>query len=79
VELSDFGVQVGAFRRKEGAESFRRRYQALVERPERVIIRKFEVDGAPLYRVWVMGFGSAEEARDFIAEHGIPGAFLVRR
>jgi rare lipoprotein A len=79
VQLSDFGVQVGAFRRQEGAESFRRKYQALVDRPERVIVRKFIVDGAPLYRVWVMGFRSADEARDFIAEHGIPGAFLVRR
>jgi rare lipoprotein A len=79
VELSDFGVQVGAFRRYEGALSYQRKYQAMVDRPERVIIRKFMVDGAPLYRVWVMGFRSADEARDFIAEHGLAGAFLVRR
>ena len=78
VELSDFGIQVGAFRRYEGARSYQRRYGALVEPPKRVVIRKFMVDGAPLYRVWVMGFGSADEAKDFIRDHDIPGAFLVR-
>jgi rare lipoprotein A len=78
VELSDFGVQVGAFRRYEGALSYQHRYRALTEAPKRVIIRKFTVDGAPLYRVWVMGFGSADEARDFIRDQAIPGAFLVR-
>ena len=79
VKLSDFGVQVGAFRRYEGAEAYRRKYQALAGDRYRVIVRKFQVDGAPLYRVWVMGFGSAEEARDFIRDHGIAGGFLVRR
>ena len=78
VKLSDFGVQVGAFRHYEGAEAYRRRYQALAGNRYRVIIRKFQVGGAPLYRVWVMGFDSAEEARDFIRDHGIAGGFLVR-
>ena len=78
VQLSDFGVQVGAFRRYEGAQITRRRYETLAGEGKRVVIRKFVVDGAPLYRVWVMGFGSAEEARDFIRDHGIAGGFLVR-
>ncbi|ADV46198.1 septal ring lytic transglycosylase RlpA family protein [Nitratifractor salsuginis] len=78
IELSNFGVQVGAFRRLEGARIYQRRYAATVERPERVVIKKFIVDGAPLYRVWVMGFGSEEEARDYIRDHGISGGFLVR-
>jgi len=30
-----------------------------------------------LYRVWVMGFGSADEAKDFMHEHNISG-FLIR-
>jgi len=78
VRLSDFGIQVGAFRRYEGARAYQERYQAMVQPPRSVQIRKFMVDGAPLYRVWVMGFGSADEARDFIREHAVPGAFLVR-
>ncbi len=78
VLLSNFGVQVGAFRRYEGAKIYQRRYAATVDRPERVQIRKFIVDGAPLYRVWVMGFGSEEEARDYIRDQGIAGGFLIR-
>ena len=78
VRLSNFGVQVGAFRRQEGAIKTRRRYAALTGGAQRVIVRKFDVDGAPLYRVWVMGFGSDGEAKDFIRDHDISGGFLIR-
>ena len=78
VRLSNFGVQVGAFRRQEGAIKTRRRYAALIGGSQRVVVRKFDVDGAPLYRVWVMGFGSDGEAKDFIRDHDISGGFLIR-
>ncbi len=79
VQLSNFGVQVGAFRKKIGAEITKRKYSSLVQPPKHVMIREFMVDGAPLYRVWVMGFGSEEEAKDFIYDHNIEGGFLIRR
>jgi len=78
IRLTDFGVQVGAFRRREGARIYQRRYSALAEPPIRVTVREFMVDGAPLYRVWVMGFGSEEEARDFIRDNAVEGGFLIR-
>jgi len=78
VRLSDFGVQVGAFRRYEGAQAFRRRYTTHLRDGLRIMVRKFDVDGAPLYRVWVMGFDTADEAKDFIRDHGISGGFLIR-
>ena len=78
VRLSNFGVQVGAFRRQEGATRIRQRYAALAGGAQRVIVRTFDVDGAPLYRVWVMGFGSDEEAKDFIRDHDIRGGFVIR-
>ncbi len=78
VRLSDFGVQVGAFRRLEGAKITRRKYASMIDDRLRVIVKKFDdVDGAPLYRVWVMGFGSDDEALDFIHDRGISG-FLIR-
>ncbi len=77
VHLSDFGVQVGAFRRYEGAVIYRDKYKAM-DAGKQVIVKKFIVDGAPLYRVWVMGFGSDDEAKDFISDHGIQGGFLIR-
>ncbi len=79
VLLSDFGVQVGAFRRYEGAMIYKRKYEQMTDGRLRVIVKKFDdVDGAPLYRVWVMGFGSADEAMDFIKDHSITGGFLIR-
>jgi len=77
VHLTNFAVQVGAFRRYEGAVIYRDRHQAM-DSSKRVIIKKFIVDAAPLYRVWVTGFDSADEARDFIGSHGIQGGFLIR-
>jgi len=77
VHLSNFAVQVGAFRRYEGAQIYQRKYQAMAS-DKKVIIKKFIVDGAPLYRVWVTGFGTDGEAKDFISDHGILGGFLIR-
>jgi rare lipoprotein A len=42
------------------------------------IIKRFNVDRSPLYRVWLMGFGSEQEARDFKDSHNLAGAFIVR-
>jgi rare lipoprotein A len=45
------------------------------------VIKKFSnVDGSGdiLYRVWLMGFGSEEEARDFKNSNDLEGAFIVR-
>jgi rare lipoprotein A len=78
VRLSDFGVQVGAFRNYEGAMKYKRRYHDMAGERLRVVVRRFDEGGAPLYRVWVMGFGSEEEAMDFIRDNDVAGGFLVR-
>jgi len=79
VMLSDFGIQVGAFRRHEGAVIYKKRYSRIAGSRLRVIIKKFTVDDAPLYRVWIMGFGSDDEANDFIRDNDIAGGFLIRQ
>jgi rare lipoprotein A len=78
VRLSDFGVQVGAFRNYEGAVKYKRRYHDMADERLRVVVRRFDEGGAPLYRVWVMGFGSEDEAMDFIRDNDVAGGFLVR-
>lgn len=77
VEIGNFGVQIASFRRFQGAVITQSRYKVVNGR-YRAIIKKFIVDGAPLYRVWLMGFKSESEARDFIATNRFPGAFIVR-
>ena len=78
IRLSNFGVQVGAFRRHEGAKVYQRKYSALYKRYKTIVRRFDDIDGSPLYRVWLMGFGSEEEARDFKDTHDLEGAFIVR-
>ncbi|MRI83263.1 MAG: septal ring lytic transglycosylase RlpA family lipoprotein [Nitratiruptor sp.] len=77
VILKDFAVQIGAFRRYRGA-AYVKSQNALVDGRYRAIIRKFDYEGAPIYRVWLVGFRSEQEARDFIASGRYPGAFLIR-
>jgi len=78
VRLTNFGVQVGAFRNKRGAKVYQRKYAAIYPHYRPVIKRFPDVDGAPLYRVWLMGFNSEDEARDFKNSNDMPGAFIVR-
>jgi len=78
VRLTNFGVQVGAFRRYEGAKIYKQKYANLHPKYKPVIKKFADVDGAPLYRVWLMGFDSEDEARDFKDTHNMPGAFIVR-
>ncbi len=78
VQLSNFGVQVGAFRQEKGAKTYQQKYSALYTRYKTIVKRFDGVDGSPLYRVWLMGFGSEEEARDFKDTHDLKGAFIVR-
>ncbi len=78
IVLSDFGVQVGAFRRHEGAKIYQRKYSRMYTRYKTIVRRFDDIDGSPLYRVWLMGFGSEDEARDFKNTHDLAGAFIVR-
>ena len=78
IQLSNFGVQVGAFKYYEGAKVYQKKYMNY-DAKYRPIIKKFvDVDGMPLYRVWLMGFGSENEARDFTVYNAMPGAFIIR-
>ena len=77
VVLGGFGVQVGSFRRHQGAMIYKKRYDNFEGRYNAKVV-KFIVGGKPLYRVWLMGFQSEDEARDFIRAWNIPGAFIIR-
>jgi len=80
IRLSNFGVQVGAFKRYAGAQVYKRKHASLYPGYKTVIKKFSDVDGSgdPLYRVWLMGFGSEDEARDFKNNNDLEGAFIVR-
>lgn len=75
MQLSQFLVQVGAFRRKEGAQSYKKTHSDI--HGYQAIIKEYILDGAPIYRVMLSGFKSEAEARDFIASQKIAGAFIA--
>lgn len=76
VAVSKFLVQIGAFRKKEGAEYFQKTSDNT--KGYRAIVREYPLDGAPIYRVMLSGFKSEAEARDFIiGEPSLKGAFII--
>lgn len=79
VKLNDFGVQVGAFAMANNANRAKAKYVALAGSGKRVVIKDGKGDnGIILHRVHVMGFGSKEEALDFISDNSISGGFIIR-
>ena len=71
-----FMVQVGAFRNKSGAEIYQRQYDG--KGGYKAVVREFEYDG--LYRVFLTGFRSEDEARDVADRiYHLDGAFIVRQ
>ena len=72
----NFMVQIGAFRNRSGAQIYQRDYHGTGGYP--AIIKEFSIDGAPIYRVFLSGFKSEDEARDFAHNGKFTGAFIVR-
>lgn len=72
----NFMVQIGAFRNPNGASTYKNKYNGT--NGYNAVVKEFELDGEPIYRVFLSGFKSEDEARDFA--HGGPfeGAFIVR-
>lgn len=77
VVLSNYAVQIGAFRRYAGAKITSDK-NAMVDGRYKAVVKKFIYQGEPIYRVWLTGFQSEAEARDFIEKSGYPGAFVIR-
>lgn len=77
VDGGAFMVQIGAFRRAEGARSYAKE-QGTVAGRYTATVKEGVLDEAPLYRVYLEGFRSEEEARDFIASGAYAGSFVIR-
>jgi len=76
--LDNFGIQVGAFRIEQGALKTKDKYASLDPKYKPIVKRFDTADGSALYRVFVMGFVSEDEARNFMADHGIANAIIIR-
>ncbi|MDR2790361.1 MAG: septal ring lytic transglycosylase RlpA family protein [Campylobacteraceae bacterium] len=77
VLIGDFDVQIGAFKNLSGAQFYQREHNNDRGRYE-AFIKEGWHEGEKIYRVWLRGFGSETEARDFISTSKYQGAFIVR-
>ena len=74
VEGGDFYVQIGAFRNESGAKRYASEYNGTYK----TTVIEAHHDGAPMYRVFLTGFRSEDEARDFISSGVHKGAYIMR-
>ena len=74
--LNSFFVQVGVFEKFEGALRTKQEYGKI--NGYSAIIKDTEDNGKRVFRIWLSGFKSEAEARDFIARNQFDGAFIVR-
>ncbi|RXJ87106.1 septal ring lytic transglycosylase RlpA family lipoprotein [Arcobacter sp. CECT 8985] len=77
MSVGRYYVQVGAFRRYEGAKITQRKFENIIGNNYNVIIKKGFFDNKPINRVWVSGFRSEAEANDFKQKLGIKGAMII--
>jgi rare lipoprotein A len=74
--LNAFFVQIGSFERFEGAMSTKQKYASY--NGYSAIIKDTEYNNKRLFRVWLGGFKSEAEARDFISRGYFEGSFIIR-
>lgn len=72
----EFMVQIGAFRNIKGAKIYQKEHQSIMG--YKSIIREYNIDNVVIYRVFLTGFRSEEEARDFIKSGHFEGAYIIR-
>lgn len=74
--LTSFAVQIGAFANQSGALETQKKYSSF--KGYSAIIKDSQYNNDKLFRVWLRGFRSEAEARDFIAQGYFSGQFITR-
>jgi rare lipoprotein A len=74
--LTSFFVQIGSFEQFKGAKYTKEKYASF--HGYSAIIKDTQYNNKQLFRVWLGGFKSEAEARDFISRGYFPGSFIIR-
>ena len=75
-ELSNFALQIASFTRIEGALITQEKYDNTDG--YKTIIKDVEMKSGRVFKVWLKGFKSEQEARDYKASGIFKNAFIVR-
>lgn len=74
--LVGFAVQVGSFSKIEGAMATQQKFDGVDG--YKSIIKDMTINGVRMFRVWLSGFKTEQEARDYKAKKGFAGSFIVK-
>ncbi|MDP1784697.1 MAG: septal ring lytic transglycosylase RlpA family protein [Sulfuricurvum sp.] len=74
--LNSFAVQIGAFANIQGALETQKKYALF--HGYSAIIKDSQYNNDQLFRIWLRGFRSEAEARDFITQGYFSGQFITR-
>jgi len=75
--VGNYFVQVGVFARVEGAEITKRKFELILENRYKVVLKDGDFNGKSVKRVWISGFRSEQEARDFKANNNLNSAMII--
>jgi len=76
--VGNYYIQVGVFSKKEGANSTKRKFEMILdENKYKVILKDGDLDTSKITRVWISGFRSEDEARDFKEENNLQTAMII--
>ena len=74
--IGDYALQIASFSKIEGAIITQNKYDKTDG--YKTIIKDLEINGKRVFKVWLKGFKSEEEARDYQALGNFENAFIVR-
>jgi len=75
-QIAAYAIQIGSFSGFDGALKIQEQYNGLDGYS--TVIKDIEVDGYRIFKVWLNGFKSEKEARDYKASSIFKNSFIVR-
>lgn len=76
LSLDGFAIQIGSFVKIEGAIATQQKYNNTDG--YKTIIKDMQTNNGRMYKVWLKGFKSEAEARDYIALGNFKNSFIIR-
>lgn len=74
--MDAFAIQIGSFSRIEGAMTTQKKYND--KDGYKTIIKDMQTQNGRMFKVWLKGFRSEQEAKDYIALGNFKDSFIVR-
>jgi len=74
--VGSFSIQLAAFTKFDGAKKIQKKYNG--HGGYKTIIKDTDDNGRRLFRVYLTGFKSDQEARDYVGNSDLAAAFIVR-